>query len=61
MDTGTLSAKSIFVFIDSFVVLASRDGGGHILRFPAKITQHLASAYMRCVYGRTGGQAYAVS
>ena len=46
---------SIFVFIDSF------DAGGHIVCFPAKITQHLASAYMRCVYGQVGGQAYAMS
>ena len=52
---------SIFVFIDSFVVLASQDAGGHIVCFPAKITQHLASAYMRCVYGQVGGQAYAMS
>ena len=52
---------SIFVFIDSFVVSASRDAGGHIVCFPTKITQHLASAYMRCVYGQVGGQAYAMS
>ena len=52
---------SIFVFIDSFVVLASQDAGGHIVRFCAKMTQHLASAYMRCVYGQVGGKAYAMS
>ena len=52
---------SVYVFIDSLVVLASQDAGRHIVRFPAKITQHLASAYMRCVYGQVGEQAYAMS
>ena len=47
---------SVFVFIDSFLVSASQDAGGHTLSCQNNLT--CATAYMQWVYGRSAFERY---